>query len=153
MEDRNYETFDNDQDDLVLRALYVEDMPVEFEGEDPYVDDIYIWFAAKNGDNHWWAFGLSDELDEPEVMLDGVDEEELRKTAIYLGENWDVLHSDCPHCVIARHRENKRGMPEQLIEDILATEDNRLAELRDIGRWQATANMVESMSGLKLGLN
>lgn len=156
MEDQEYETFDNVEEDLSVRALFVEQLPVEFPGEEPFIEDSFIWFVSKTGSDVWWAFGLSDDLTEPEEMLNldmDLNINELRKFAIYLGEPWEEIEEDCPHCVINRHREAKSNMPLQIYRDMMERDDEKLAELRDKGRWEARAAFIEQATGVKLSLN
>jgi hypothetical protein len=153
MEDREYETFEELHDDLVLRALFVEELPIEFEDDEFEFRDSFIWFVAKRGDDSWWAFAISDDLTEPHEMIAGMDYKELRKLSIYLGEVWENIETDCPHCVARRHSEAKQSMTLQIYKDMMEQTDERLTELRDLGRFQAASSFIESVSGLKLSLN
>lgn len=154
MDDRTYEQFDYPEEDLSVRGLFVKDLLVEIEDEEPFLDDTIIWFAAKYGDDFWWACGLSDDLTLPDEMLEEMDLEHTRKLAIYLGETWDSIKMDCPHCVANRHRLSKLHMPSIIMDDVLESDDERLAELRDRGRFAAMADFTEQISGgMKLSLN
>ena len=153
MEHGEFATFESDDLELRIRAVLHEGYPLKMEDEEIIILDAFIWFAARTGQDHWFAFAISDTLTEPWEMIDQSNPEELRKCSIYYGHPWPVIEEGCAHCWANKHRDALLTTPHKIWLDMMSTDDERLAELRDIGRFEGHSDLLETMSGYRLSMN
>jgi hypothetical protein len=114
---------------------------------------LFIWFASPEGADSWFAFSLTDEIVDVEEMVEDHDDNELTRYAMFLGEPWNTIKVECPHCTTVRHMDALRHMPPEVHETIMNDDLDRLAHMRDVGRFQAHAARVHDLSGLRITLN
>lgn len=152
METGEWTTFDSDELELRLRAVFMEDMPIEI-GDEMERHDCFIWFSCTQDGDNWFAFAISDDLHEPWEMIDQSDPIELRKASIFLGHPWDTIINGCPHCWAKRHRASRNNMSVGLHQQMMDCDDEALARSRDTGRFQAQSDTLEALAGIRLSLN
>lgn len=148
MHDDNYESFNNDELKLEVRAVFVRNALMEMEDGEQEID-AYFWFAGPNGYDFWFGFGISDtcEDNDPDVMLENSDENDLKRLALYLGDEWDTIMTTCPHCVAKRHRYELEIMPAEILKQLRMADLDEILQIRQNEDWNSLVRRTHEMSG------
>jgi hypothetical protein len=155
--DGDYETFECEEIELLLRAAFLSDVRVQFEGEDASEkQDVWYWFVCPRGYNRWFAYAISDTCDDddPDESLESSNIDTLKRLAIYLGDPWERIESGCIHCAANTHRENLRSLPFEIFTAIQQKDLSELLDIRIESEWNAFRGFIHDASnGLVLSSN